>query len=524
MASIKNFTPRIYQQTIMSECVKMNTLVVLPTGLGKTAIALMLCVHRLNNFPKSKILFLAPTKPLVQQHYETFKRHLDLTDEGFAVFTGEINPDKRAVLWKTSRIVFSTPQGIENDILSGRINLEDVSLLIFDEAHRTVGNYAYAFVAQQYEKRARFFKILGLTASPGSDMEKISEVCRNLYIDHIEVRSDSDYDVKQYIQEVNIIWHEVDFPEELKRIRNYLELCIKIRLDKLKEKGFVHKGQFNFTKKELIDIQKMLHFSVARGEKDFENLRALSVFAEIMKVLHAVELVETQGVTALLRYLEKIFAEAPNSSVKAVQNIVRDENFKSAYFLCRKFYDEGIEHPKMGELKNIVSSEIRRVEDAKIIVFNQFRDNVVKIFDELSKLENVRPAIFVGQAKKGGTGTSQKKQKDILDKFASGIFNVLISTSVGEEGLDIPKVDTVVFYEPVPSAIRHIQRKGRTGRLEKGKVIILATRGTRDIGYKWSAHSKEKKMYRILKDLKKKLVISLQRDGKKEQTFLNIEA
>ena len=103
-----------------------------------------------------------------------------------AIFTGMVSPSKRAELWKTSKIIFSTPQGLENDIISGRIKLEDVSLFGVDEAHRAVGNYAYVFVAKQYQKLAKYPRIIALTASPGSDMEKIKEVCQNLYIEDIE--------------------------------------------------------------------------------------------------------------------------------------------------------------------------------------------------------------------------------------------------------------------------------------------------------------------------------------------------
>ena len=127
------------------------------------------------------------------------------------------------------------------------------------------------------------------------------------------------------------------------------------------------------------------------------------------------------------------------------------------------------------------------------------------IKEKLSRIEGIRAEIFVGQAKKGETGYTQKEQKAVLDKFRQGEFNTLVATSVGEEGLDIPKVDLVIFYEPIPSAIRTIQRKGRTGRLEKGRVIILVAKDTRDEAYSWSAHHKQKRMYRNLYSLKHKI-------------------
>jgi Fanconi anemia group M protein len=80
-------------------------------------------------------------------------------------------------------------------------------------------------------------------------------------------------------------------------------------------------------------------------------------------------------------------------------------------------------------------------------------------------------------------------------------------TSVGEEGLDIPQVDLVLFYEPIPSAVRSIQRRGRTGRLDEGSVIVLLAKGTRDEGYRWSSFHKEKRMHKLIKDLQRKRFI-----------------
>jgi len=193
---LKDFKPRLYQETILATTVNHNTLVVLPTGMGKTAISMMLSVQRFKQYPKSKVLILAPTRPLVEQHIETFRKHIDINKEKTNVFTGFVKPEKRAELWKTSKVIFSTPQGLENDIITNRIDLKDVSLIVFDEAHRAIGDYAYVFIAKQYHKKAKYPRILALTASPGSDLEKIQEVTKNLFIEEVEIRTDQDPDVK----------------------------------------------------------------------------------------------------------------------------------------------------------------------------------------------------------------------------------------------------------------------------------------------------------------------------------------
>jgi len=503
---LKDFKPRLYQETILSTTVNNNALVVLPTGMGKTAISMMLVVQRFKQYPNSKVLILAPTRPLVEQHIETFKKHLDLKEENFAVFTGFVKPEKRAELWENTKVIFSTPQGLENDIITGRINLADVSLLVFDEAHRAVGDYAYVFVARQYYKKAKYPRILGLTASPGSDLEKIQEVINNLFIEKVEVRTDQDPDVKPYIKEVKVEWVKVKLPPPFEKVQGLLKVFVKDRISKLKKWGIFQRKDINFVSKtDLLALQAQLRGRAASGEKNFILWNAISVLAEIMKVQHGLELLETQGTVALREYLNKLQREGHSSKTKAIKNIVADINFKSALIKTQEMFDKVFQHPKLIELQKIIEKEVK--DDVKIIVFNQYRDNAKNIVDELNKLDGVCAKLFVGQQKKRESGLSQNEQKKMLDEFRNNEFNILVATSVGEEGLDIPKVDLVVFYEPIPSAIRHIQRRGRTGRQEKGRVIILMTENTRDEGYRWSAHHKEKRMYRNLFSLKSKLTL-----------------
>ena len=497
---LRNFTPRLYQQTILGTAARHNTLVVLPTGLGKTAIAFLLTAQRLHNYPNSKILMLAPTKPLCEQHLESFREHLEIAPEKVVLFTGSVQPEKRAQLWKEAQIITSTPQGLENDIINSRINLKEVSLLIFDEAHHATGEYAYVWIANQYDKTSSTARILALTASPGSDMETVKEVTTNLRIEKVEVRTEKDADVKPYVQKTHKNWLEVEFPQELKKIQLLLKDCRRSKLIEAQHLGYC--SDLEMSKGGLLALQLELHQKISTGFKDFELLRSLSVIAEAMKVDHAIELLETQGIKPLHSYFRKMQQDALTSKVKAVQNLIQDELFKSSLHFTDELVKQNFGHPKLLKLREIVQETIEKDKKAKIIIFTQFRDSAEEIVKQISEL-NIKNHVFVGQAKKNGLGFSQKQQKEILEKFSAGEFNVLIATSVAEEGLDIPKVDKVIFYEPIPSAIRSIQRRGRTGRLEEGEVTILMTKGTRDEIYRWSAHHKEKRMYRNLEQLKK---------------------
>jgi ERCC4-related helicase len=502
---IKDFNPRLYQQTILSTAANKNTLVVLPTGLGKTALAFLMAAQRLTQYPNSKILMLAPTKPLCEQHIETFKKHLDVPEEKIVLFTGSVTPQKRGEMWKDAQVVISTPQGMENDCINRRVKLEDVSLLVFDEAHHATGDYSYVWLAQQYEKVSSKSRVLALTASPGSDLEKIREVCKNLNIEKVEVRIEKDPDVKPYVQKVNVNWIKVDFPERFQEVRKRLDVSKKSKLIAAQQLGYCNSA--TPTKTELLKLQGELQKKISSGHRDFEVLKSISLIAEALKIDHALGLLESQGLNPLNIYLQKLRSESVTSKVKAVKNLMMDENFKSAIYLTEELIKENIKHPKMIKLNEIVSDLMKKKEDTKIIIFTQFRDSAGQIVEQMNKI-NVKNHIFVGQAKKNGLGFSQKEQKEILDKFRVGDFSVLIATSVAEEGLDIPKVDQVIFYEPVPSAIRSIQRKGRTGRLEEGAVTVLMTATTRDEAYRWASFHKEKRMYRNLDKIKKEFSLS----------------
>ncbi len=516
MVNIRNFTPRLYQETIMGSCARGNCLIILPTGLGKTKTAILAAAQRLNAFPNSKILFLTVTKPLAEQIYNEVKECIDIDEDKITLFTGSVAPKKREEFWKNSVVTVSTPQCIENDLINKRFDLDNVSLLIADEAHNAVKDYSYTWVAKQYHKKSKFPRIIGLTASPGSDLEKIQEVCKNLYIEEIEIRTDKDPDVRPYVHEIDINWVKVELPKVFLEVRKYLQDFLNERLEKLKKWGILRRTDLRYVNKtDLLNLQAQLRGRASSGEKDFVLWNAISVLAEIMKVSHGLELLETQGIIPLHTYMQKMQNDAVNTKVKAVKNVVKDLNFRSAFVKVSKLYEEKVEHPKLVELQKIVGMLVKENSNIKIIVFNQYRDNAVDIVTKLNSIENINAKLFVGQLKKGETGLTQKEQKAVLDDFRQGKFNVLVATSIGEQGLDIPQVDTVIFYEPIPSAIRQIQRRGRTGRHGKGSVIVLMTKNTMDEGFRWSAHHKEKRMYRNLDNLKRKLTLYLKTKDEK---------
>jgi len=498
---ISNFKARTYQQSIFANSVNKNSLVVLPTGMGKTIVAIMLAVYYFNQTNK-KILFLAPTKPLVEQQEKSFKDFFVNSDDfNFQVLTGLVAPKKREIMYKENDFIFSTPQLIENDIVNRIVDPKDFCLVIFDEAHRATGNYAYCFTAEQF---ANHSNILALTASPGADKDVITEVIDNLRIEHLEVKRSTDRDVKPYVKEVEIDKIQVELTPELEKIKLLFDTCFAKRLELLKDLGFLDNKKSNqITKTNLLELQSYLRTQITQGDADDNIWQAISIAAGLMKLQYGQELFESQELSAAYIYFYNFFRPGGDKS-KAAEALTQDVDFREGFEALSKLNKEGVQHPKLIKLKEIVNKEVLANKNLKIIIFNQYRDSAEKIVKELEKIKEIKPALFVGQAKKGEIKLSQKEQKQILQDFREDKYNIIVSTSVGEEGLDIPKVDLVIFYEPIPSAIRSIQRIGRTGRFRKGYAKILITKGTRDIIVSHISNAKERKMYRVLDELKNK--------------------
>lgn len=495
---------RDYQVTISTKALQRPTLVVLPTGLGKTIVALIVIAERIRQ-GAGKVLMVAPTKPLVEQHWNFMSDNL-VTDS-IIMLTGEVPPGKRKERYDEARMVISTPQVIKNDIITGDLDISGFSTLVVDEAHRASGDYPYVFISEMFYEKNPEGLSLGLTASPGHDVSRIYEVCRNLGMESIEVRVDSDPDVKPYIQEMEVKRVKVDLSEGMRSILKLLERMFLDRISKLQRMGLVRKGS-NTSIKELLGaagrIQEMIKRAPKQGGSYYQ---AMSIQAQAMKISHAMELAETQGMESLYQYLDRMVKETGNPDCsKATRKVVSDPLFNIVMNKAQAMTDEV--PPKVIALERAVVQKLREDPDSRIIAFTHFRDTATIVYERLNHLfdRGVKPVKFVGQASRGDdSGLSQKKQKLVLDSFRKGHHNVLIATSVAEEGLDIPGADLVIFYEPIPSEIRTIQRRGRTGRHSSGHVIVLISRETRDVAYSFSARDKEMKMERQLLSLRRML-------------------
>jgi Fanconi anemia group M protein len=487
---------RMYQLQLAGSAKDRHTLVCLPTGLGKTTVSLLVTAERSADVG-GKSLLLAPTKPLVQQHADFYREALDVPDEEIVVFTGEVRPEERTELWQSASVVIATPQVVENDLVGSRIDLRDVTHVTFDECHRATGDYAYNYIAERYHQDAADPLVTGMSASPGGDEEEILEVCENLGIDNVEVMTEEDSDVAEYTHDTDVEWERVELPDDVLEIRDALNEVVEDRLEKLKELGITNKTSANLSETDLKKMRGELQQLIDNDQS--EGYQGMSALAEIRKLRTAVTYVETQSVEALRRYFERQRNAAKSSGAsKASQRFVSEPKVQEAMRRAESY--DGL-HPKYSRARMRIAETLGIENGERVIVFTESRDTAEALTEFLG--EHFDTQRFVGQGdKEGSDGMTQKQQQEVLNRFKANEFEVLVSTSVAEEGLDVPEVDLVLFYEPVPTAIRSIQRKGRTGRQAKGRVSVLLAEDTRDEAYFWISKRREDEMEAEMRKLK----------------------
>ncbi|MCL5239526.1 MAG: DEAD/DEAH box helicase [Candidatus Marsarchaeota archaeon] len=487
---------RQYQFNIISSVLKHgSTLVVLPTGLGKTLIGLSVIASEIEQGRRA--LLLAPTRPLSEQHYATVMSAMKLPEESVALLLGSVGKKRRKELEQSAKLIIATPQTIANDLKSGNFSLADFGVAVFDECHRAVGKYAYTYIANELAVRNAL--VLGLTASPGSKKEKINALVGTLNIKHIEARISTDPDVVSYVMPKYM--HVVSVPQSstIKSIAATLKPVGEESLASLNKMGLMNAKNFDrIPRGVLIALGNSLKKISAPGFR----FGAFFSYVKLLNISHAYDLLMTEGIYPFSAYMDSLTAREEKS--RAVENLLANKNVTHAMALAKEAIKRGEEHEKV----KAAISVLKQYSGKSAIVFVQYRSTIKMLVDAF-QASGIDAMPFVGKKE----GVTQEKQKKVIEEFRNGKFSVLVASSIGEEGLDIPSVDLVLFYEPIPNEIRNIQRKGRTARFRAGDVYILAAQGTKDEIYLHVSAAREKKMLYLINEINRELARQAAHEG-----------
>ena len=388
------------------------------------------------------------------------------TIEDIIMITGESTIEKRRKQWGANSIVCATPEITRNDLARGIVTAQKFGLVIFDEAHRTIGDYAYAQIAELLAPNTR---IVGMTATLPSENIKAKEIMDTLHIQEVAFRDEQSPDVKPYIQKTNTEWIKVDLPREVETVRVLVKRALQARYDALQRCGV------------MVDGTSLSALLRQRPYVLYKNRKGAKPLFMAIRITYALNILEAHGITPFLKFCERSMKKP---GIKTKELFENDPDFVPAMARAREAQEKGIEHSKIPKLIELLSNL-----KGKALIFSSYRDSVDMIRENL-KSAGIDSGMLIGKA--GKDGLKQKKQIEAVEKFREGEYNVLVSTRVGEEGLDISEVNLVVLYDNVPSSIRFVQRRGRTGRKDTGRLVVLIANKTIDEAYYWIGQRKIK--------------------------------
>lgn len=494
---------RDYQFSIVKNSLFNNTLVALPTGLGKTFIAATVMLNFYRWTKKGKIIFVAPTKPLVAQQIDACYNIAGIPRSETTLLTGDIQPALREDEWDKRRVFFMTPQTLLNDLSHGYADPKSICLIVIDEAHRAVGEYAYAKVAKLIRRFSKSFRVLALTATPGSKIETVQEIIDNLGISHCEIRTEDSIDIRQYVHDRNIEQVVLDPSDEINLIGELFSEALKPLLDKLSAQNIWYgKSPMSISAFGLLQSQK--EWFATRGRHANQGLQGMmrAIFSVLTSLAHSIKLLNFHGIKPFYDNLVDFRSEQEEKGRKGSKyrrQLIEHPSFQDMMSKISGWMkrDGFVGHPKLTALADTVLNHFMdkgEESTTRVIVFSEYRDSA----DEIVRMLNthqplVKASIFVGQAdSKRGEGMKQAQQIQTIEKFRTGHFNVLVATSIGEEGLDIGQVDLIVCYDASASPIRMLQRMGRTGRKRAGNIVLLLMRGKEEDQFAKSKDNYEK--------------------------------
>ena len=486
---------REYQYGIVRNGLFNNLLVALPTGLGKTFIAATIMLNYYRWTKNAQIIFVAPTKPLVAQQVDACFKIAGIPRSETTMLTGEQATDLRAEEWLQRRVFFMTPQTLVNDLSTGIADPKKIVLLVVDEAHRATGNYAYVKVVEFMRRFNKSFRVLALTATPGSDVEKVQEVIDNLEISKVEIRTEESIDIQQYVHRRKIDQVLLDPSDEIIMVKGLFARALQPLVNQLcSQNAYWNKDPMSLNSFSILQARKNW-FQSPTGRQANMGLKGMmnSLFTVLASVAHGIKLLNFHGIGPFYSTIKEFRQGVENGKGgKYRKQIIESPDFRKMmeriqFWLSK---DDFVGHPKLTYLCDTVlnhfldAGEGRLPDGAppsntRVIVFSEYRDSaedITRILNQHGPM--IRASVFVGQAdSKRSEGMNQARQQETIRKFQSGIFNVLVATSIGEEGLDIGQVDLIVCYDASGSPIRMLQRMGRTGRKRAGNIVLLLMRG-----------------------------------------------
>lgn len=423
---------RGYQFNIVQRALFDNILVSLPTGLGKTFIAATVMFNYHRWFPKSKIIFLAPTKPLVQQQVEACFNVCGVPYSQTAQLTGAIMKAQRQIAYEERQVFYMTPQTLSNDLKSGICNAKSIVCLVIDEAHRGTGNYAYSECVTFIRKTNPSLRILALSATPGATVEAVQNVIDALCIARVEIRIEESMDLKPYLHKRQTDTIVVPLGPEITALRDLFAKVIRKFLDRVK-------GLNDYRLNDPLTISLfgvksardafMQSPSARSANNPSYKFMISAVLGVLSSLAHALSLLLFHGIRPFYEKLEAMqeeYRQQGPSLSKTKAELLSNHDFQDLMLQLKVLVDNPntVGHPKLDRAASMIIDHFVKMQDqnqdTRVIVFAQYRASATELVRQLRRQEPIiKPTIFVGQSTdtRGASGMKQKEQIEVRDHY-----------------------------------------------------------------------------------------------------------
>ena len=204
-------------------------------------------------------------------------------------------------MWSAKRVFYCTPQVLDNDLKNGIVDVKRITCVVVDECHRAQGDYAYTTLLKQLRSAHRHFRVLGLSATPGTDMEKVQKVILNLDINAISIRSRDDPDVRKYLKQVMEEEIVVKLNARYQKVIEEWLAFVMIPLNRLCNLGVLtERAPKKVNKMMLLDAQTRCMQHRIPGLSGQRFMDAMNDIALLMSLVQATQILTQYGVGAFV--------------------------------------------------------------------------------------------------------------------------------------------------------------------------------------------------------------------------------